>query len=112
LATYKIQGFVADIRGELARLEDNHLVLRLGGKNTPYDVGQQEGLIQRWLGRSSRPFEVELYLQPVEGRGSRLQIHVMISYVGRLPLPRWQEYCDKILQDLRGYLIGQTVRAS
>ncbi|GBD35231.1 Serine/threonine-protein kinase PknB [bacterium HR36] len=109
LATYKIQGFVADVSGELGLVEENHLVLRLGGKNTPYDVGQQGGLLKRWLGRASRPFEAELFLENLDSHGSRLRISVVISYVGRLPLPRWQEYCDKILQDLRGYLIGQTI---
>ncbi|MCS7159696.1 MAG: serine/threonine-protein kinase [Gemmatales bacterium] len=109
LAAYKIQGFVADVRGEISLQEDQRLVLRLGGKNTPYDVGQQGGLLQRWLGRHSRPFEVELLFETLNAHGSRLRISVAVTYVGRLPLPRWPEYCDKILQDLRGYLMGQTV---
>ncbi|MCS7167394.1 MAG: serine/threonine-protein kinase [Gemmatales bacterium] len=112
LAAYKIQGFVADMRGEICVQETQRVVLRLGGKNTPYDVGQQYGLLQRFLGRSSRPFEVELVFETLNEHGSRLRISVFVTYVGRLPLPHWEEYCDRILQDLRGYLIGQTVFVS
>lgn len=112
LAAYKVQGFVADVRGEICVHDAHHLVLRLGGKNSPYDVEQRNGLLQRWLGRSSRPFEVELFFETLETSHSHLRVTVVISYVGRLPLPRWQEYCDKILQDLRGYLIGHSISVS
>jgi len=109
LAAHKIRGFVQDVHGELAWHSHDQLILRLGGKNSPYDVSDQVGFFGRLFGRSSKPFEVELHLRSASEQQSRLLVTVLITYIGRMPLPRWQEYCDKIYQDLRGYLIGQTV---
>lgn len=112
LAAHKIRGFVQDVRGEIAWQAAGHLVLRLGGKHTPYNVAGQDGFLSRLFGRSSKPFEVELHLRAAPSNPSQLLVSVFITYVGRVPLPRWPELCDKIYQDLRGYLIGQTIAVS
>jgi serine/threonine-protein kinase len=115
IAVVKLRGFVDDVGGEVVESIPGLIRIRLGPRgDTPPPAGSR--LLSRLgLGRKPEPpppdpIDLELYLKKKDLRqGHQLEVTVQLRPLDGRPRtadPDWQVRCDRIVRDLRAYLIG------
>jgi serine/threonine protein kinase len=111
IAAYKLHGFIQDTGGEVQESVPGRIRVRLGGRGSAYLPPRRGGLSWLGLGRGSGLFDLELHLQrPVGGRENQISVTVIL----RAPSAEvsadlaWREMCNRIICDLRAYLMGQS----
>lgn len=110
IATYKMQGFIHDVGGEVIESVPGRIQVRLGGKGSLYSAPTRGPLAWLGLNRRAGQIDMELRMQRTEvGRDNQLQITVLLRpLIGNLNADEdWQHVSRQIFCDLRGYLMGQ-----
>lgn len=106
IAAYKLRGFVEDVGGEVVESVPGLIRVRLGDR-----FGLGSGTLS-WLGlgrRNSAGVNIELHLKQTDpGRTGQLHVTVILRpmHASIFEDPNWHKRCDKIMCNLRGYLMG------
>ncbi len=105
VASYKMGGFIEDVRGELIESQPGRLKVLLGARGAPYAAPTSGWNI---FAASKPDLELELVLYESTDPKTRNQvwIHVQLRYIGKKLQPEWRERAEAIYRDLRAYLIG------
>lgn len=101
IASYKLRGFVQDVKGEVLESVPGVIKIRIGGKGFS------------WLGLSRKAdiVDVELRLERLNPQQpNQLHITVAMSSPHRKSSdPHWRERCNEVFCELRSYLAGAIV---
>jgi serine/threonine-protein kinase len=111
VAAFKLQGFIADVHGQVVESVPGLIRVRLGQPDTRYEMCA--GTLS-WLGigRASGLTEVYLYMRQKFAHRRDLQAItvLMLSLKGfTRDNTMFLDHCNRIYSDLRGYLMGQDV---
>lgn len=105
VASFKLTGFIHDVRGELIESLPGKIRVLLGAKGTHY-APPSSG----WFSWSSPKPDIEMELQLFESNDPKhknyVWITVVLRFVGKKLTAEWRERGEQIYRDLRGYLIG------
>jgi serine/threonine-protein kinase len=110
IAEHKLRGFVQDAGGELLESIPGLIRVRLGDEETKYEL--KKGFFS-WFDR--RTGQIEMYLRIRAADHDRLNTILLTVFLrsldGNSPDdPNWQARCNRIAQDLRGYLMAQDIQ--
>jgi serine/threonine-protein kinase len=118
IALVKLRGFVEDAGGRVIESRPGLIRVRFG-EPPPEPTEKPKGMFA-WLRRPPSPdpkapppmdpVAVDLYMRKIDPRHpNQLTLAVVFrALAGPLPLDsRWLERCDRLLGDLRGYLMAQ-----
>lgn len=106
IAAYKLRGFVEDVGGEVIDSVPGLIRVRLGER-----AGLGSGTLS-WLGigrHNNTGVNIELHLKQIDpGRTGQLHVTVVLRpmHASVFEDPNWHKRCDKIMCNLRGYLMG------
>ena len=107
VASFKLTGFIQDVRGELVESLPGKIRVLLGAKGTPY-APPSSG----WFSWTSPKPDTEMELQLFESNDPKhknyVWITVVLRFIGKKLTAEWRERGEQIFRDLRGYLIGAT----
>lgn len=111
VASFKLNGFIMDVGGELVESHPGRLKVLLGGKGTPYAPA-----VGKWFNWSTIKPDTEMELQLFESNDPRhknfVWITVLCRYVGKKLQAEWRERAEQVYRDLRGYLMGNVPQDS
>jgi serine/threonine-protein kinase len=107
VASYKLTGYIHDVRGELIESMPGKLRVLLGGAGMAYSATKPG-----WFGFSKPKPDIEMELQLYESTDPKhknnVWISVILRYVGKRLQLEWRDRGEQIFRDLRGYLIGMS----
>lgn len=105
VASFKLNGFISDVGGEVVESQPGRLKVLLGAKGTPYAP-----LGGGWFSWSSAKPDIEMELQLFESNDPKQKNYVWITvvcrYVGKKLQAEWRDRTEQVYRDLRGYLMG------
>jgi hypothetical protein len=118
IALVKLRGFVEDEGGRVIESRPGLIRVRLG-EPPPEPEAKPKGLFS-WLRRPPppdpnapppiAPVAIDLYMRKIDRRHPNQLTLAVVFRALEGPLPfdsRWHERCDRLLGDLRGYLMAQ-----
>jgi serine/threonine-protein kinase len=118
IAVVKLRGFVEDMGGRVVDSRPGLIRVRLG-EPPPEDEQKPKGWFA-WMRRPAKPppdapppiepVAIDLYMRKIDPKHpNQLTIAAVFrAFDGPLPLdPRWHERCDRLVAELRGYLMAQ-----
>lgn len=107
VASYKLTGFINDVRGELVESQPGRLRVLFGAKGTPY-AAPSSGWNIFASGKPDIELDLQLYESTDPKTRNQVWIAVQLKYIGKKLQPEWRERAEAIFRDLRAYLIGAT----
>jgi predicted Ser/Thr protein kinase len=111
VASFKLNGFIMDVRGELIESQPGRIRVRLGAKGTPYAPAAG-----KWFNWQAAKPDTEMELQLYESTDPKhknfVWITVICRYIGKKLQAEWHERADQVFRDLRGYLMGNVPQES
>jgi serine/threonine protein kinase len=105
VASYKLTGFIDDVRGEVIESQPGRIRVLFGAKGTPY-AAPSSGWNFFASGKPDIELEMQLYESTDPKTRNLVWISVQLKYIGKKLQPEWRERAEAIYRDLRGYLIG------
>jgi serine/threonine protein kinase len=105
VASYKLTGFIDDVRGEVIESQPGRIRVLFGAKGTPY-AAPSSGWNFFASGKPDIELEMQLYESTDPKTRNQVWISVQLKYIGKKLQPEWRERAEAIYRDLRGYLIG------
>ena len=114
----QVAGFVEDAGGRVIESRPGLIRVRLG--EPPQEPNEKPKGLFAWLRRPPapdpnappplEPVAIDLYMAQIDPRHpNQLTVAVVFrALIGALPFDsRWHDRCDRLLGDLRGYLMAQ-----
>jgi len=121
IAVVKLRGFAEDMGGRILESKPGQIRVQLGEDRRPMKADMTDSALARWLkGKTTEtrlpdsdqePIDLLLYMERSSaGPANKLNITAVMKplHGARLiAMNKWKPRCEKILNDLRAYLIGQ-----
>lgn len=105
VASFKLNGFIQDVGGEVVESQPGRLTVLLGAKGTPYAPATG-----KWFNWASAKADIEMTLQLYESTDPKQKnfvwITVICRFVGKKLTAEWRDRAEQVYRDLRGYLMG------
>lgn len=105
VASYKLTGFIQDVRGEVIDSQPGRIRVLLGAKGTQY-AAPTSGWNFFAAGKPDIEMDMQLYESTDPKTRNQVWISVQLKYIGKKLQPEWRERAEAVYRDLRGYLIG------
>lgn len=107
VASFKLTGYIHDVRGTLIESKPGLIRMRLGGQGQAYRAAQS-GWFSFSSGKPDIEVELQLYESTDPAHRNLVWITVLLRYIGKRLQAEWRDRAEQIFRDLRGYLIGNS----